>query len=37
MAIWIRADWIVVLSASVMETSVSATGIPGPPPVAVAV
>jgi hypothetical protein len=33
----ILADWIVVLSASVMETSVSAIGMPGPPPVAVAV
>ena len=30
-AIVIVADWIVVLSGSVMETSVSATGITGPP------
>ena len=29
-AIVIVADWIVVLSGSVMETSVSATGIAGP-------
>ena len=36
-AIWILADWIVVLSGSVMETSVSATDIPGPPLVNVAV
>jgi hypothetical protein len=37
MSIVIRADWIVVLSGSVMETSVSATGIASPPLVNVAV
>jgi hypothetical protein len=36
-SIVIVADWIVVLSASVMETSVSATGMSGPPRVNVAV
>ena len=36
-AIVILADWIVVLSGSVMETSVSATDIAGPPLVKVAV
>jgi hypothetical protein len=37
MSIVILADWIVVLSGSVMETSVSATGIASPPLVNVAV